>query len=61
VATNRVELDRLRGLEERTTANGIQFERIDQAELRRREPRIVGLQRSPRTVAKSGLANAWFR
>ena len=43
MATNRVELDRLRGLEERTTANGIQFERIDQAELRRREPRIVGL------------------
>ena len=43
MATNRVELERLRGLEERTTANGIQFERIDQAELRRREPRIVGL------------------
>jgi (S)-2-hydroxyglutarate dehydrogenase len=43
VATNQVELGRLRGLEERTKANGIPFERIDQAELQRREPRIVGL------------------
>lgn len=43
VATNQVELERLRGLEERAAANSIGFERIDQAELCRREPRIVGL------------------
>jgi (S)-2-hydroxyglutarate dehydrogenase len=43
VATNQVELDRLRALEDRTVANSIKFERLDQAELRRREPRIVGL------------------
>lgn len=43
VATNQVELDRLQGLEDRTAANSIAFERLSQAELRRREPRIVGL------------------
>ena len=43
VATDQLELDRLQGVEERTAANSIKFERIDRAELRRREPRIVGL------------------
>jgi L-2-hydroxyglutarate oxidase len=43
VATNQIELDRLNGLEERTAANSIAFERLGQTELRRREPRIVGL------------------
>ncbi|MGC1676713.1 MAG: L-2-hydroxyglutarate oxidase [Candidatus Binataceae bacterium] len=43
VATNQVELDRLKDLEERTRANAIPFERLDRAELQRREPRIVGL------------------
>lgn len=43
VATNHVELIRLINLEERTAANSIAFERLSQTELRRREPRIVGL------------------
>ena len=43
VATNNLELERLHGLEETISANAIGFERIDQVELRRREPRIVGL------------------
>lgn len=43
VATNHVELIRLIALEERTAANSIAFERLSQTELRRREPRIVGL------------------
>jgi L-2-hydroxyglutarate oxidase len=43
VATTQLELDRLDDLEKRTIANEIEFERIDQTELRRREPRIAGL------------------
>ncbi len=43
VATDQHELERLRSLEERTTENGIRFERLDRTELQKREPRIVGL------------------
>lgn len=43
VATNALELERLGALEKRTEENGIAFERIDAAELRRREPHIVGV------------------
>jgi L-2-hydroxyglutarate oxidase len=62
VATNQVELDRLRGLEEKTAANSIAFERIDRTELRRREPRIVGLGAlyipSTAIVSYAGVARA---
>ncbi|MBL6749526.1 MAG: L-2-hydroxyglutarate oxidase [Nevskia sp.] len=44
VATNELELGRLAALEQRTRENAIAFERLDQAELRRREPRISGLR-----------------
>lgn len=43
VATDALELARLAELEQRTSANGIAFERLDRAGLQRREPRIVGL------------------
>lgn len=43
VATNEIELRRLDALLERAAQNGIAAERIDAAELRRREPNIVGL------------------
>lgn len=42
VATNDLELHHLDALFERATQNGIVAERIDAAELRRREPNIVG-------------------
>jgi len=43
VATAPLELERLEGLVGRAEANGIAYERLDQAELREREPNIVGL------------------
>jgi L-2-hydroxyglutarate oxidase len=43
VATNALELQRLDALGERASQNGIAAERIDAAELVRREPNIVGL------------------
>jgi L-2-hydroxyglutarate oxidase len=43
VATNELELVRMRELEERTRANEIPFERLDAAELGRREANIVGV------------------
>jgi L-2-hydroxyglutarate oxidase len=43
VATNDLELSRLEALFERAGQNGIEAERIDARELRRREPDIVGL------------------
>jgi L-2-hydroxyglutarate oxidase len=43
VATNALELQRLEALTERARQNGIIAERIDAAELARREPNIVGL------------------
>lgn len=43
VATNELELSRLRALEERTAVNGIDFSCLDEAELRAREPNVTGL------------------
>jgi L-2-hydroxyglutarate oxidase len=43
VATNALELQRLEALTERARQNGIVAERIDAAELARREPNIAGL------------------
>jgi L-2-hydroxyglutarate oxidase len=43
VATDQDELARMAALEQRCQANGIAVERLDAAELRRREPRITGL------------------
>ncbi len=43
VATSPVEVERLGGLHERALRNGLDVERVDGAELRRREPHIVGL------------------
>jgi L-2-hydroxyglutarate oxidase len=43
VATNRLELERLEALRERAEVNNIDAESVDAAELRRREPNIVGL------------------
>jgi L-2-hydroxyglutarate oxidase len=43
VATDPSELPRLEALNERAQENGITIERLDQTELRRREPRIRGL------------------
>ncbi len=43
VATTPVEQQRLAALEERAQLNGLRAERIDSAELRRREPHIQGL------------------
>src|SRR5918994_6192733 len=42
VATSEVELTRMEALHERCGQNGIAVERLDAAELRRREPHIVG-------------------
>jgi L-2-hydroxyglutarate oxidase len=43
VATSEVELARMEGLRQRAGANGIAVQRIDGAELARREPNIAGL------------------
>ena len=43
VATNEIELNRLDALVERAAQNQIKFERLDAAELKRREPNIQGL------------------
>jgi len=43
VATNALELERLEALVGRARENGIEAERLDEAELRRREPNITGL------------------
>jgi len=43
VATNPLEASRLEALAGRAGQNGIEIERLDAAELRRREPEIVGL------------------
>ncbi|HEY7303523.1 MAG TPA: L-2-hydroxyglutarate oxidase [Bryobacteraceae bacterium] len=43
VATNALENERMDALFERANKNSIQVERLDAAELRRREPNIVGL------------------
>lgn len=46
VATDDLELARLDAFEERATLNGLEHERLDVAELRRREPHIKGSERS---------------
>ena len=43
VATNALELERLEALVVRARENGIDAERLDEAELRRREPNVTGL------------------
>lgn len=43
VATNDLEMTRMEALAARAVENGIEFERLDAAELRRREPNIAGL------------------
>ncbi|NUT71626.1 L-2-hydroxyglutarate oxidase [Pseudarthrobacter sp. C4D7] len=43
VATSALELDRLDRLEERAAIHGLDSERVDQAELHRREPNVSGL------------------
>jgi L-2-hydroxyglutarate oxidase len=43
VATNRLELERMNGLVERARMNQIEVERLDAADLRRREPNIDGI------------------
>jgi L-2-hydroxyglutarate oxidase len=43
VATNETELTRMNTLYERAHTNSVEVERIDSAELRRREPNIVGV------------------
>ncbi|MGE4481490.1 L-2-hydroxyglutarate oxidase [Acidocella sp.] len=43
VATNALEANRMEALEQRARENGIAYERIDAAELRRREPAISGV------------------
>lgn len=43
VATDDVELDRMHALYERSIENGLDVELLDQAQLRRREPKVEGL------------------
>lgn len=43
VATSELELERLDALEKRAGIHGLECERIDQSELRRREPNVSGL------------------
>ncbi len=43
VATDRTELERLTALQDRAARNGLSTERLDAAELRRREPHVSGL------------------
>lgn len=43
VATNPVEMQRMAALEARAVENGIEFTRLDQAELKRAEPAVAGL------------------
>lgn len=43
VATNELELTRINTLHERATSNGLNLEKIDGAELSRREPNITGV------------------
>jgi L-2-hydroxyglutarate oxidase len=43
VATNKLELERLNALHDRAISNGLNLERIDRAELVRREPNITGV------------------
>jgi len=55
VATNNVEMERMKALWERTEANGLEREWLSAAELREREPNIVGL--GGIFVPSSGIVN----
>ncbi len=55
VATTPVELGRLAALQERATRNGLVVERIDAAELHRREPAVTGL--GALAVAATGIVD----
>jgi L-2-hydroxyglutarate oxidase len=55
VATNELEMERMRALWERTAANGIKRDWLTAAELREREPNIVGL--GGIFVPSSGIVN----
>lgn len=55
VATNNVEVERMKALWERTEANGLEREWLSAAELREREPNIVGL--GGIFVPSSGIVN----
>lgn len=55
VATNEVEMERMKALWERTEANGLEREWLSAAELREREPSIVGL--GGIFVPSSGIVN----
>ena len=55
VATTPVEVDRLDALEERARLNGLEVERLDAGELRRREPAVAGL--SGMAVPASGIVD----
>jgi len=55
VATNELEMERMRALWERTAANGIRRDWLTAAELREREPNIVGL--GGIFVPSSGIVN----
>ncbi|MFP5334937.1 MAG: L-2-hydroxyglutarate oxidase [Actinomycetes bacterium] len=55
VATDAVEVERLGGLRERATANGLDVAWLDAAELRRREPRVTG--RAALLVRETGIVD----
>lgn len=55
VATNEIEKERMKALWERTEANGLEREWLSAAELREREPNIVGL--AGIFVPSSGIVN----
>lgn len=55
VATNEIEMERMKALWERTEANGLEREWLSAAELREREPNIVGL--GGIFVPSSGIVN----
>lgn len=55
VATSELELERMHDLAQRSAANGIAVELLDQAQLREREPNIVGL--GALYVSETGIAD----
>jgi L-2-hydroxyglutarate oxidase len=55
VATSEEEIPRLERIAERATANGVQFKRIDPAELRELEPSVSGL--AALHVPETGIVN----
>ncbi len=55
VATNEIQIEHMQALYERAQANQIEIERVDQTELKQREPNIVGLEAL--FVPSSGIVN----